>query len=74
MKVKFEMGQRVRFRARVDGDYNLSARAGTIGEVVGRTYGPEKIDYSVSVPGGVITIPYKDHWVLELIVEEEDGC
>jgi len=73
MKVLFEMGQRVRLKARVD-SARFSSRAGTLGEVVGRTYGPEKIDYSVSVPGGVITISYKDRWVLELIMEEEDGC
>ena len=56
MKVLFEMGQRVRFRARVDGDYNLSARAGTIGEVMGRSPGVKEIDYSVSIPGGVILV------------------
>ena len=73
MKVLFEMGQRVRLKARVDSD-RFSSRAGTLGEVIGRTYGPENIDYSVSVPGGVITIPHKNLWVLELVVEEVDGC
>jgi len=71
MKVRFEMGQRVRFRSRVDGDYNLSARAGTIGEVIGRSAGAVNIDYSVSVPGGVILVRHDlAKWILEILNEE----
>ena len=70
MEVKFEMGQRVRFRETLRGDYNVTARVGTLGEIVGRTPGPGKIDYAVSVPGGIITVKDGHTWML-LPVDEE---
>jgi hypothetical protein len=73
MKVKFEMGQRVRFKAVLRGEYNITARIGTLGEVVGRSGGAGslgKIDYAVSIPGGIITVKDGHTWMLMKVDEE----